>query len=103
MDESTSQVLGISERIEIAINVGESHFREFKSAFDGPPTAKKPRPPSDICCDIANALVAFANGDGGEVIIGVENDSTITGVPHKDEDVQKMLKSYKTHIHESTT
>ncbi|HNZ64588.1 MAG TPA: ATP-binding protein [Smithella sp.] len=102
MDDITSQVLRMSERIDIAISIGESHFREFKSAFEGPPSEKKPRPPSDICCDIAEALVAFANGDGGEVIIGVENDSTITGVPHKDEDNQMMLNAYKTHIHNST-
>jgi ATP-dependent DNA helicase RecG len=102
MYEDKSQVLRISERIDIAINIGESHFREFKSAFEGLSGAKKPRPPNDICCDVANALVAFANGDGGEVIIGVENDSTITGVPHRDEDIHKILHSYITHIHKST-
>jgi len=102
MYEDQSQALKISERIDVAIDVGESHFREFKTAFQGHEGTKTPRPTRDICSDVAEALVAFANGDGGELIIGVEDDSTITGIPHKDEDLQKILNSYKTHVHKNT-
>lgn len=44
--------------------------------------------------------MAFANTDGGEIIIGVEDDAVITGVPHGDEDIEMMLKSPKTHVYE---
>lgn len=45
-------------------------------------------------------MVAFANTDGGEIIIGVEDDATITGVPHSEDDIDMMLNAPKTHVYE---
>ncbi len=99
MDNFTD-ILILQERIKNSILVGESDFREFKSALDGRPGNKKPRLAKKICEDIAEALVAFANTDGGEIIIGIEDDTTITGVPHSDDDIEIMLNSPKTHVYE---
>lgn len=93
-------VLILQERIKNSILIGESDFREFKSGLEGRPDNKKPRLAKKICEDIAEALVAFANTDGGEIIIGVEDDTTITGVPHSDEDVEMMLNAPQTHVFE---
>jgi ATP-dependent DNA helicase RecG len=95
-----SEVLILQERIKNSILVGESDFREFKSALEGRPDNKKPRLAKKICDDIAEALVAFANTDGGEIIIGVEDDLTISGVPHSAEDIEMMLNATKTHVYE---
>ena len=73
-------VLIIQERVKNTIILGESHFREFKTAWEGRPDNKKPRLTKKICEDIAEALVSFANADGGEILIGVEDDGTVTGV-----------------------
>jgi len=59
------ELLRLKERIEIAIEMGESHFREFKTAFQGPSNEKSKRPIKDVCQDISKTLVAFANADGG--------------------------------------
>lgn len=93
-----TDILVLQERINNAILVGESDFREFKSALEGRPDNKKPRLVKKICEDIAEALVAFANTDGGELIIGVEDDGSITGVPHSDDDIETMLNAPRTHI-----
>jgi ATP-dependent DNA helicase RecG len=53
-----------------------------------------------ICEDIAEALVSFANADGGEILIGVEDDGTITGVPHSDQEIKSMIEATKTHIYQ---
>ncbi|MDZ4680001.1 MAG: hypothetical protein SH848_19105 [Saprospiraceae bacterium] len=37
------EILKLKERVEIAIELGESHYREFKSALEGPPSNKTPR------------------------------------------------------------
>ncbi len=95
-----ADVLQLKERVRNAILVGESDFREFKSALEGRPDNKKPRLVKKICEDIAEGLVAFANTDGGEIIIGVEDDATITGIPHSEEDIETMLNSVRTHIME---
>ena len=63
-------ILRLKERLDIAIELGESHFREFKSCYEGPPTKKTPRDPKKICQDVARTLVAFANADGGELLVG---------------------------------
>lgn len=95
-----TDILVLKERIKNSILVGESDFREFKSALEGRPENKKPRLAKKICEDIAEALVAFANTDGGEIIIGVEDDTSITGVPHSEEDIEMMLNAPKTHVYE---
>jgi ATP-dependent DNA helicase RecG len=91
-------VLILRDRIKNSILVGESDFREFKSAWEGKPGNKKPRLVKRICEDIAEALVAFANTDGGEILIGVEDDTTITGVPHDDNDIEMMLNAPVSHV-----
>ncbi|MEI6410736.1 MAG: ATP-binding protein [Bacteroidota bacterium] len=93
-----SEVLILQERIKNSIFVGESDFREFKSALEGKPGSKKPRLVKKICEDIAEALVAFANTDGGELVIGIEDDITITGVPHSEEDIETMLNAVNSHV-----
>lgn len=93
-------ILRIAERIKNTLVLGESHFREFKTALEGKPGHKKPRLLKSICIDIGEALVAFANADGGEVLIGVEDDATITGVPHSDGDVETMLNAVNTHVYQ---
>ncbi|MEM9886725.1 MAG: ATP-binding protein [Bacteroidota bacterium] len=95
-----SDVLILKERIKNSILVGESDFREFKSALEGKEGNKKPRSVKLICKDIAEALVAFANTDGGEILIGVEDDLSITGVPHRSEQINAMLAAPDNYIYE---
>lgn len=94
--------LDLVERVSLAIRIGESHFREFKSAQEGHPEAKAPRTVRDLMIDVARTLVGFANADGGELLIGVEDDGTVTGVPHSDSDITLLLKSPTTHVHADT-
>ena len=98
-----SEILMLHERIKNTIALGESHYREFKSAFEGQPGQKKPGDVKTICGYIGEALVAFANADGGELLIGVEDDGTITGIPHKEILIEAMFASTKTHIHPENT
>jgi hypothetical protein len=60
-----TETLLLIERVRNTIQLGESHFREFKSALQGPDMAKRPRSAKSICDDIAEAVVAFANAVAG--------------------------------------
>ena len=93
-------ILVIQERVKNTIALGESHFREFKTALEGKPDNKKPRLAKRICKDIGEALVSFANADGGELLIGVEDDGTVTGLFHTEEEIRTMLAATKTHIYQ---
>jgi ATP-dependent DNA helicase RecG len=92
------RILVLQEKVKNTLILGESHFREFKTAFEGRPDNKKPRLTKKICEDIGEALVSFANADGGEILIGVEDDGTVTGIPHSEDDINAMLGAVKTHV-----
>lgn len=94
-----TETLLLQERVKNTIQLGESHFREFKSALEGVEGNKKPRLAKTICAQIGEALVAFANADGGELLVGVEDDGTITGLQHSETDTQMMLDAIQTHVH----
>lgn len=97
-----SEALSLIQRVRNSISLGESHFREFKTALEGKPGNKKPRNITHICREIGEALVAFANADGGELFIGVEDDGVITGLSHSPEEVETMKNAISTHILDST-
>jgi ATP-dependent DNA helicase RecG len=46
-------ILRLNERVTIAIEIGESYYREFKSAREGEPGSKRPRDVNEIKYDIA--------------------------------------------------
>ena len=100
---TSDNILRLPERISIGVDIGESHFREFKSAYTRDPnTGDRPRNLKDVCQDIGEVLVAFANADGGELFVGVEDDGTVTGVPHKEKLVNAMKAAYIEYVHEDT-
>jgi ATP-dependent DNA helicase RecG len=96
------QLLKLKERVDIAIEIGESHYREFKSALEGPPGNKKPRELKEVCDDIAKTLVAFANADGGELFIGIEDDNSVTGLQYQEDKTVQILKAHENYILKET-
>ncbi len=94
-------ILLLADKVRNTLILGESHFREFKSALDGRPDQKKQRPTKSICADIGEAVVSFANADGGAILIGVEDDGTITGIPHSENDIDMMLNAVRTHVYQN--
>ena len=52
--------------------------------------------------NLAIALSGFANADGGELLVGVEDDGQVTGVPHIRNQLDTILNAPKTHIHACT-
>jgi len=97
-----SEILLLEERVELATKIGESHYREFKSAYEGAPGSKIKRGSKEICLDIAKTLVAFSNADGGELFVGIEDDGQVTGVPHTDQEIDKLKHAYVSHVHKDT-
>ena len=64
------------------------HF-DRKSMFKGPPSDKKPRGRREVREQVAEYVAAFANADGGVLVLGIEDDGTVTGhsVPSKPMDL----------------
>ena len=97
-----NEVLDIQEKIRVMILIGESHFREFKSCFEGATGKKTPRSVKDVAKDVSETLVAFTNAEGGDLLVGVEDDGTISGMPYQDDDLKVLTDSPKTHVFAET-
>ncbi|MBM3405100.1 MAG: ATP-binding protein [Bacteroidetes bacterium] len=79
------------ESIEILLQSGEGQYIEYKGCFDKKDrSAPKPRSFKEIAKDIAISLAEFANADGGVLLLGVENDGTITGSPYRVDDIERI-------------
>ncbi|WP_448591025.1 ATP-binding protein [Thermoflexus hugenholtzii] len=61
----------------------EGQFLERKSCYDRTGRTPRPRPIKEVARDVAEALAAMANADGGTVALGIEDDGTVSGVPDK--------------------
>jgi ATP-dependent DNA helicase RecG len=76
----------------------EGQFLERKSCYERRAGSLTPRAAKDVAHDAAETLVAFANSDGGTLIIGVEDDGTTTGVPPR-----YNLKAVEQQVHSLIT
>lgn len=95
--------IAMLDRAKTAITLGESHFREFKSALEGPPGSKQKRSVRDIAVNISQTLVGFANADGGELLVGVEDSGEVSGlVGFSADEVAQLERTPQTHVHAST-
>ena len=66
---------------------GEGQFVEFKSAWDhgsSPPKRLRRRALRD---KIADVVAAFANADGGLLLVGVDDDGSVSGHGYSEQDV----------------
>jgi len=59
----------------------KSRFLERKSGFNRRSSKPRPLPLQKVAAEIAETLVAFANADGGELIVGLDDDGTTSGLP----------------------
>ena len=69
----------------------EGQFIEFKSLWDQstePPRPLDRREARDV---VVEYVAAFANADGGTLVLGVDDDGTPSGHAYPDEAVEDML------------
>ncbi len=92
---STSLPPPTLEELEQWKGTEEGQFFERKSAFHGDPHNKRPRNARDVAWDVAETLAAMANADGGDLIVGLENDGTVTGVPVPDNRLPPILTAHQ--------
>ena len=67
------------------------HF-DRKSLFEGAPGTKKPRDRKAVRDVIAEYVAAFANAEGGVLLLGIENDGTVTGHAYPESAIEEMLR-----------
>ncbi len=76
----------------------EGQFFERKSCIDRSQTRRTRRPIRDVARDVAETLVAMANADGGALVVGVEDDGTVTGVDYPADRLDVLQRTPQTHV-----
>jgi ATP-dependent DNA helicase RecG len=79
------------ESLRQLIDLGEGQFVEFKGAWSY--ASKRPRAlgPKELRPKVAEYVAAFANADGGTLIIGVEDDGTVSGHGRSEREIEELL------------
>ena len=68
------------------------HF-ERKSMFEGPPGRKRPRDRRQVRDQVAECVAAFANAEGGVLILGIEDDGAVSGHGLPEPALRSVLKT----------
>ncbi|PIR15801.1 MAG: hypothetical protein COV48_12350, partial [Elusimicrobia bacterium CG11_big_fil_rev_8_21_14_0_20_64_6] len=76
----------------------EGQFIERKSCFNKRGRTPKPLALKKISAEIAETLVAFANADGGELVVGLDDDGMPSGLPFSDKQLAKLQEIPATRI-----
>ena len=69
----------------------EGQYFDRKSLWHGPPDQKRTRRRQVVRNEIAEYVAAFANADGGVLVMGVEDDGEPTGHGYPDDVVEEFL------------
>jgi ATP-dependent DNA helicase RecG len=73
------------------IATDEGQYFERKSLLQGRPDARTHRDRRTVRDEVAKHVAAFANADGGTLVLGVEDDGTVTGCPYPDDEISSIL------------
>ncbi|MBW6487024.1 MAG: ATP-binding protein [Syntrophobacterales bacterium] len=76
----------------------EGQFFERKSCCDRSQGKVKLRPVRDVAWDVAETLAAMANADGSVLVLGIEDDSAVSGADYPEDRLKILHSAPKTHI-----
>ncbi len=76
----------------------EGPFFERKSCYDRTTGVPRRRSVRDVARDVAETITAMANADGGVLVLGLEDDGTVTGVDYPDNRLEVLRRVAETHI-----
>lgn len=80
------------EGLRRLIGSEEGQYFDRKSLLEGPSGSKRARDRRTVRDQIAEYVAAFANADGGTLVLGVEDNGTLSGCPWDAEEVEKCLR-----------
>jgi len=83
--------VSISMDIQRWMAAGEGQFFERKSTWDLSGQRPRLRKARDIAYEIAETVSAMANADGGELVVGMEDDGSISGLGLPQDKIKLLL------------
>jgi ATP-dependent DNA helicase RecG len=82
-----------AEEIGLLLKQERGQFLEFVSAHEYRRSAGQKKREEDLARDIVRVLSGMANADGGTVLVGVEPDKSVTGIPYNHDELQTLIQA----------
>jgi ATP-dependent DNA helicase RecG len=82
-----------AEEIGLLLKQDRGQFLEFASAYEYRRGETQKKRGEDLAREIARIVSAMANADGGTLLVGVEPDRSVTGIPHDPEELQSLIQA----------
>jgi predicted HTH transcriptional regulator len=82
-----------AEEIGLLLKQERGQFLEFISAYEYRRAAGQKKREEDLAREIVRVLSGMANADGGTVLVGVEPDKSVTGIPHDADELHAFVQA----------
>lgn len=82
-----------AEEIGFLLRQDRGQFLELISAYDYRRSTKQKKREEDLSREIARVLSGMANADGGTVLVGVEPDKSVTGIPYEQDELRSLIQA----------
>jgi ATP-dependent DNA helicase RecG len=82
-----------AEEIGLLLKQDHGQFLEFLSAYEYRRGSGLKKREEELTRDIARILSAMANADGGSLLVGVEPDKSVTGIPFDHDELQALIQA----------
>src|SRR6185295_349598 len=82
-----------AEEIGLLLKQDRGQFLEFISAFEYRRSPGQKKREEDLAREIVRVLSGMANADGGTILVGVEPDKSVTGIPHVAEELHALIQA----------
>jgi ATP-dependent DNA helicase RecG len=82
-----------ADEIGLILKQERGQFLDFVSAFEYRRGAGQKKPEEELARDIVRILSGMANSDGGTLLVGVEPDRSVTGIPHDHDELQMLIQA----------
>jgi ATP-dependent DNA helicase RecG len=80
------------EELGLLLKQERGQFLEFISAYEYKKGGAHKKRNQDFARETARLLGGMANADGGTLLIGVEPDKSVTGIPYPSEEIQALIQ-----------
>src|SRR5574341_304870 len=84
------------EELGLLLKQERGQFLDFLSAYEYKKGGAQKKPTEALARDLARLLAGMANADGGTLLVGVEPDKSVTGIPCQGAELQSLIQSLQT-------
>ncbi|MGH7772537.1 MAG: ATP-binding protein [Candidatus Binatia bacterium] len=81
------------EELGLLLRQERGQFLDFVSAYEYKKGGAQKKPSEELGREVVRLLSGMANADGGILLVGVEPDKSVTGIPHSPEEIQALIQS----------